>query len=236
MSEETISGIVSDLKVIPTRTGTNMVTFVLGGKCCKAFGAIAATLQTLNDDQVEITAKGGTYGGKPEYTVVSVTGTVDGREVSVSDSRSDSNILNPLDLKHPGRHPGNPKDRIQQWVMRFIDGLTEAEWKSWSSRCDRWWPGYPDETRESQSASARFCGDDYNHDRRKLESVLPAIKDRFESRLKEVRSHLRERSVSAPTATQTPETPGRAISVESPASITTEGSPTTASQAGQAGI
>ena len=61
MSEETISGIVSDLKVIPTRTGTNMVTFVLGGKCCKAFGAIAATLQTLNDDQVEITAKGGTY-------------------------------------------------------------------------------------------------------------------------------------------------------------------------------
>ncbi len=229
MNEETISGIVSDLKVIPTRTGTNMVTFVLGGKCCKAFGEIAATLQTLNDDQVEITAKRGTYGGKPEYAVVSVKTTVEGRDATVSDIRIDVDANNPLGLKHPGRHGGNPKDRIQQWIMRFIDGLTEAEWKSWSSKYDCGWPGYPDETRGSRSASATISSD-YNHDKRKLEAVLPAIKDRFESRLKEVRSHLRERNASAPPATQTPETPGSVISVEPSASITTEGSPTPQSQ------
>ena len=92
MNEETISGIVSDLKVIPTRTGTNMVTFVLGGKCCKAFGDIASTLQTLNDDQVEITAKRGSYRGKPEYAVVSVKTTVDGRPVTVTDIRSNTPV------------------------------------------------------------------------------------------------------------------------------------------------
>jgi hypothetical protein len=229
MNEETINGIVSDLKVIPTRTGTNMVTFVLGGKCCKAFGQMAATLQTLNDDQVEITARRGTYGGKPEYAVVNVQTTVEGRNVTVSDTRIDVDANNPLGLKHPGRHGGNPKDLIQRWIMRFIDGLTEAEWKSWSSKNDCGWPGYPDETPKSRIASATISSD-YNHDKHKLEAVLPAIKDRFESRLKEVRSHLRERSASAPPATQTPKTPGNVISVEPSASITAEGSPIPPSQ------
>ena len=57
MNQETISGIVSDLKVIPTRTGRSMVMFVLGGKCCKAFGDIAVTLQTLSGVQVEIASE-----------------------------------------------------------------------------------------------------------------------------------------------------------------------------------
>jgi hypothetical protein len=92
MNEETISGIVADLKVIPTRTGTSMVTFVIGAKCCKAFGDIAAALQTLNEEQVQITAKRGTYRRKPEYTVVSVKGTVDGRPVTVTDTRSNAPV------------------------------------------------------------------------------------------------------------------------------------------------
>jgi len=87
MNGETISGVVSDLKAVPTRTGTNMVTFVLDGKCCKAFGEIAASSQKLNDKQVEITAERGTYQGKPEYAVMSVTAIVDGRRVTVTDTR-----------------------------------------------------------------------------------------------------------------------------------------------------
>src|SRR5260370_2773420 len=177
---ETISGVVADLKVIPTRSGRNMVTFKLDGKMFKAFGDEASAVQTLNGEQVKIEAKRGSYRGKPEYSVVRIKSTVGGREVSVSDTRTDVHACNPLDLKHPGRHPVNPRDRIQQWILRFIDGLTEAEWKLWSSRSDCIWPGYPDETRESRNASATFGGGLYNHDKRQLEAVLPAIKDRFE--------------------------------------------------------
>jgi hypothetical protein len=92
MNEETISGIVSDVRVIATRSGRNMVTFVIGDKCCKAFGDIAAALQTLNEEQVQITAKRGTYRGKPEYAVVGVKGTVDGRSVTVADTRSNAPV------------------------------------------------------------------------------------------------------------------------------------------------
>jgi hypothetical protein len=225
---EVITGIVSDLKVINTRTGTNMVTFVLSGKCCKAFGDMAATLQASNDEQVEITARRGTYLGKPEYAVVNVKATIDGQSVTVTDARSNASAHNPLGLKNPGRHPGDPKDRIQQWILRFVDRLTDAEWKSWSTRWDRGWPGYPNESREARGASARFAGGTYNDDERELAAVLPAIKDRFESRLNEVRAHLSQENASAPTATQTPvpETSAKATSGEPPASRTAQDSPT----------
>lgn len=219
-----ITGIVSELKVVNTRTGTNMVTFVLGGKPCKAFGDMAATLQTSDDEQVEITARRGTYLGKPEYAVVNVKATIDSRSVTVTDARSNASALNPLGLKNPGRHNGDPKDRIQQWIMRFMDRLTDAEWQSWSSRRDGGWPRYPNETSGTQC----FFGNAYNRDERELAKVLPAIKDRFESRLSEVRSHLRQQSASAPTTTQTlePVRSEKAIPAEPSASRTADDSPT----------
>jgi hypothetical protein len=189
---------------------------------------MAATLQTSNDEQVEITARRGTYLGKPEYAVVNVKATIDSQSVTVTDAGSNASALNPLGLKNPGRHTGNPKDRIQQWILRFIDRLTDAEWKSWSSRRDCGWPGYPNESREAHRASALFAGGPYNHDGRELAAVLPAIKDRFESRLNEVRAHLSQGSASVPTATQMPEpeTSAKAITAESSRSRTAEDSPT----------
>jgi hypothetical protein len=92
MNHETFNGIVAGLKVIPTRSGKTMVTFAIGDKCCKAFGDVAATLQTLNEEQVQITAKRGAYRGETEYTVVSVKGTVDGRPVTVTDTRSNAPV------------------------------------------------------------------------------------------------------------------------------------------------
>ena len=110
MNNETISGIVADLKVVPTRTGISMVTFVIGDKSCKAFGDVAATLQTLNEEQVQITAKPGTYRGKPEYAVVSVNGTVEGRKVSVSDIRK---------APPPAQTPEKPlEEGMVRWCTR----------------------------------------------------------------------------------------------------------------------
>lgn len=106
MNQETIKGIVANLKVVPTRTGMGMVTFTLDGKCCKAFGDIAATLQTLNEEEVQIIAKRGTYQGKPEYAVESVKGTIDGSKVSVSDIRTAAptavTTVKPLEPLEPG--------------------------------------------------------------------------------------------------------------------------------------
>lgn len=88
MNDERTSGIVANLTVISTRTKRNMVTFVIDGKYCKAFGDVAATLQALNGVQVEIMAKRGSYRGQVEYSVTSLTATVNGRPVTVTDTRS----------------------------------------------------------------------------------------------------------------------------------------------------
>jgi hypothetical protein len=90
MNDERISGIVANLTVISTRTGRNMVTCAINGKCCKAFGDLAATLKILNGGQVEITARRGTYRGQVEYSVVSLRATVNGRPVTVADTRSNA--------------------------------------------------------------------------------------------------------------------------------------------------
>src|SRR5271169_3489185 len=55
MNQETISGIVSELKVIPTRTRRSMVTFKLSGKKCKSFGNVAEACAML--DGKETSAK-----------------------------------------------------------------------------------------------------------------------------------------------------------------------------------
>jgi hypothetical protein len=144
---EVITGIVSELKVINTRTGTNMVTFVLGGKRCKAFGDMAATLQTSNDEQVEITARRGTYLGKPEYAVVSVKATVEGRNVSVSDIHTVA-TLPKQDLKHVNRYRWNLQSygsdakarAVGMWLNEFFDSLTEEEWFQWQTYRDSRWP------------------------------------------------------------------------------------------------
>ena len=114
---ETISGVVADLKVIPTRFGRKMVTFTLDGKQFKAFNEEASTVQTLNGERIKIEAKRGSYRGKPEYAVVSVKATVDGRPVTVTDIRS----------KAPVRAASGtcPHCGAQMAGRDFYPGLTE---------------------------------------------------------------------------------------------------------------
>ena len=89
---ETISGVVANLKLISTLYGRNMVTFTLDGKQFKAFDEEASTVQTLNGERIKVEAKRGSYRGKPEYAVVSVKATVDGRPVTVTDIRSNAPV------------------------------------------------------------------------------------------------------------------------------------------------
>lgn len=87
MNHETISGIVTDLKVIPTRTGRSMVTFTVSGKKCKSFGDVADACAPLEGKEAKIHAKEGSFRGEKEFAVISVEATVNGQEVSAKDIR-----------------------------------------------------------------------------------------------------------------------------------------------------
>src|SRR5271167_3636708 len=87
MNQETISGIVSELKVIPTRTRRSMVTFKLSGKKCKSFGNVAEACAMLEGKEAKIEAKEGLFRGEKEFAVISVEATADGKETSAKDIR-----------------------------------------------------------------------------------------------------------------------------------------------------
>ncbi len=90
MNQETkvLTGVVSDLKVIPTRTGRSMVTLTVSGRKCKAFGNLADTCAALDGEQVQINAREGSFRGEKEYAIISLKATVDGQEVSATDTRT----------------------------------------------------------------------------------------------------------------------------------------------------
>jgi hypothetical protein len=186
---QTFRGNIENVQSKSTRSGLQMVVFTVNGYAFKAFGNQAEAVQRLNGRQAEITGKHNTFQGKDEYAVVTIAGEADGQRVSTSDTSRSVPISpdNPLSLKHPGRHPGNPKNLIQRWIMRFIDELTPEEWRVWSTdarfKNDCIWPRYPEETRDHHRASASMRPDE-------AEARLPDVRSRFESRMSEVRAAL----------------------------------------------
>jgi hypothetical protein len=186
---QTFRGKIENVHSKNTRSGLAMVVFTVNGYAFKAFGVQAEAVQQLDGQNAEIMAKHNTFKGKDEYAVVTIAGEVWGKQVTASDtSRSaPGSHFNQLALNHPGRHPGDPRDLIQRWIMRFIDELTPEEWRVWSTdarfKRDRIWPGYPDETPAHRAASGSMSPSQ-EKDR------LPEVKLRFESRLNEVRTAL----------------------------------------------
>jgi hypothetical protein len=87
MNQQTISGTVSNLRIIPTRTGLSMAAFTVGDKKCKAFGNVADACASLDGVEVQIEGKEGSFRGEKEYAVTSVRSKVDGQEVSATDTR-----------------------------------------------------------------------------------------------------------------------------------------------------
>jgi hypothetical protein len=83
-----LSGIIHNVHKKPTSTGRCMAVFTMGGKNCKCFGELAEHILQSEGEYVEIEATAGTYRGQTEYALVSVRATVQGRQVSIKDSRS----------------------------------------------------------------------------------------------------------------------------------------------------
>jgi len=187
---QTFRGKIENVHSKNTRSGLAMVVFTVNGYAFKAFGVQAEAVRQLEGQNAEIMAKHNTFQGKDEYAVVTIAGEVGGQRVSASNTcgLAPTSPDKPLSLKHPGRHPGNPKYITQRWIMRFIDELTPEEWRVWSTdarfKRDRIWPGYPDETPASRSASGSMVPSEEK-------ARLPEIKLRFESRLNEVRTAMR---------------------------------------------
>ncbi len=83
-----LSGIIHNVHKKPTSTGRCMAVFTMGGKNCKCFGELAEYILQSEGEYAEIEATAGTYRGQTEYALVSVRATVQGRQVSIKDSRS----------------------------------------------------------------------------------------------------------------------------------------------------
>lgn len=184
MNTEMISGAVADLRVIPTHSGKNMVTFTLGGKSCKAFGDNAANLQNLNGEQVTVAAKSGSYRGEAEYAVERI----ENPSGALNDASKPTS--HPSMTKHPAREHRQPCDPLCVWLNDFIDSMTDEEYREWTSRKDHNFPDLPGESVDERKAAAGYpAGSHYK--------VFPAFKTRFESRLDEIREDLRRKASRA---------------------------------------
>ncbi len=84
---DNLSGIVSNVRTVPTQSGRLMVTFMVGSTRCKAFGELASTIQNTLGKQIEISARKGSFQGTTEYSVEALK-TIDGNLVALKDTRS----------------------------------------------------------------------------------------------------------------------------------------------------
>jgi hypothetical protein len=87
MIMENISGLIGNIKTVPTQSGRLMVTFVVGNTRCKAFGELASAIQNTVGKRVEVSARKGSFQGKPEYSVETLK-TINGTLVGLKDTRT----------------------------------------------------------------------------------------------------------------------------------------------------
>jgi hypothetical protein len=84
MIMENISGLISNIKTVPTQSDCLMVTFVVGNTRCKAFGELASAIQNTVGKRVEVSARKGSFQGQPEYSVETLK-TINGTLVGLKD-------------------------------------------------------------------------------------------------------------------------------------------------------
>jgi len=84
---ENLSGVVSNVRTVSTRSGRLMVTFMVGSTRCKAFGELASTIHNTSGKKIEVSARKGSFQGTTEYSVEALK-TIDGNLVALKDTRS----------------------------------------------------------------------------------------------------------------------------------------------------
>jgi hypothetical protein len=84
---DNLSGVVSNVRLVPTQLGRLMVTFMLGSTRCKAFSELASAIQNTLGKKIEVSARKGSFQGTTEYSVEALK-TIDGNLVALKDTRS----------------------------------------------------------------------------------------------------------------------------------------------------
>ena len=84
---DNLSGPVRNIRTVPTQSGRLMVTFMLGSTRCKAFGELASVIQNTVGKRIEVSARKGSFQGKPEYSVETLK-TINGTLVALKDTRT----------------------------------------------------------------------------------------------------------------------------------------------------
>jgi hypothetical protein len=84
---DNLSGVVSNVRLVPTQLGRLMVTFMLGSTRCKAFSELASAIQNTLGKKIEVSARKGSFQGTTEYSVEALK-TIDGNLVALKDTRT----------------------------------------------------------------------------------------------------------------------------------------------------
>ena len=88
---ENLSGCVSNLQIVPTRSARPMVTFRIGNSSCKAFGDLASAIQKAQGKQIAISARKGSFRGVTEYAV-EIVKTISGTAVNLRDNSDPASV------------------------------------------------------------------------------------------------------------------------------------------------
>jgi hypothetical protein len=110
---ENLSGNISNLKTVSTRSGRPMITFKIGTILCKAFGELASAIHKAEGKHIEISGRKGCFRGVTEYTVETLK-MISGTAVNL---RDDSNSLSPT--AGPARHRGSLQQQNQDSVAPY---------------------------------------------------------------------------------------------------------------------
>jgi hypothetical protein len=115
---ENLSGCVSDLKIVPNRSGRLMITFRIGNSSCKAFRELASAIQKAEGKQIEVSARKGSFRGVTEYAV-EIVKTISGTAVNFRDNHDPVSVTD------------SPINRVESThhQMREFVAINESERK-----------------------------------------------------------------------------------------------------------
>jgi hypothetical protein len=209
----TIRGFLTNIRSVPTQTGTAFVVCKIGEHKCKLFGNLAKLiLANQYEHEGQETEADGHWDVKRgnEFVIDSFkTQPVQAGPKPVSDTRPPSTRYQ-WNLRSYGSNVD--ARRVGEWLNEFFDSLTEEEWHQWQMPKYKHSGLFPASEEELQVCRTwRDC----NTSPPAMPQDLESVKTRFNARLGVIRDDLRPRGKSKATAPPA-KTPATARSAELP--------------------
>ncbi len=207
----TIRGVLTDIRSVPTQTGTVFVVCKVGGHKSKLFGDVAKLI-LANQDQYEgqeteaygrWDVKRGNEFAIDNFHMQPVQPSPVVLPTPAREARQGSTRLH-WDTKRSGSD--EKARRVSEWLNEFFDALTDEEWRQWQMPKYKRLGVFP---ASEEEVEVRRTWKDTNQSPPAIPQDLESVKVRFNARLEMIREDLRCRTSARAslTAARTPATP-----------------------------